>query len=113
MGYPSAARLCEIVSYCDKFLPHVKTPSLLELGDQTLLLKETDINHLKKFFEKFGLGEKLEKYRSRIGDNIWVSDLYEEVGFEFHCLDLNGNNNAIKIDLNFFPNPALDRKSVV
>jgi len=90
----------------------VKTPSLLELGDQTLLLKEADLAYLKAFFEKFGLGEKLEKYRMRVGEKLWVSDVYEDVGFEFYCLDLSEKNNALKIDLNIFPNEAISKEYI-
>jgi len=111
MGYPTAARLLEISGYCDKYLAHVERPSILEYGDQTLPLKEGDIKHIAEFLDKYGAIEHLDKYKHRIGQQIYVSDIYEDAGFDHKCLDLSGKNNALPIDLNLWPNPRLDESN--
>jgi len=49
MGYPSAKRFLEILDI-SKFLENRKNIRIIELGDQVLSLKKSDIDHIKKFF---------------------------------------------------------------
>lgn len=111
MGYSSAARLLDISRYCDQYLPSINRPSILELGDQTLNLKENDIEIISEFLKKYSADSNLGKYSSRIGEQIYVSEIYKDAGFKHKCLDLNGKDNALTIDLNLWPNPELNESN--
>ena len=104
MGYPDASRFGKVSNYIKNYLSHTDCPSILEFGDQTLILRAEQIGHIRKFLAEYGAEGKYKKYESRVGEQIYVSEVYSDAGIRHMCLDLNGKNNAIPIDLNIWPN---------
>ena len=103
MGYPSASRFGQVSGYIKNYLPHTDCPSILEFGDQTLVLRAEQLDYIRKFLIEYGAGSKYKKYEGRVGEQIYVSEVYRDAGIRHKCLDLNEKNNAIPIDLNIWP----------
>lgn len=104
MGYPSASRFDQVSGYIRNYLAHTDCPSILGFGDQTLILRAEQIDHIREFLTEYGAGSKYKKYEGRVGEQIYVSEVYRDAGIRHKCLDLNEKNNAIPIDLSICPN---------
>ena len=106
MGYPSAKRFLEISDILDS-LEKRELTRIIELGDQTLNIKEGDLRFLKEFFTRHGADGAFEKYKNAVGATVYAANIYRDAGFCFFSLDLNEKNESIPIDLNMWPNPEL------
>ncbi len=106
MGYPTAKRFLDIAQISSD-LRHSDLPSVLELGNQTLTIKEGDLPYLEIFFDRYGAANSFKKYKDMVGHKVHSADIYRDAGWNFSSLDLNGANNSLKIDLNIWPNNDL------